>query len=161
MSDEVDFLHGVRHENFLKIDSMIFDGDGQTFPKFLSFPASWYQHFDIVINDGHDCQILKVTSLQYLKKEVRDGVHFLQADKHQSFYKLALLFLMEKARHVQSTQNRKLVIFLQYLKKKSVATVLCSIVIKKHSDIFTGVQSCLLLIVVSCVEFPNWHIKTC
>ena len=25
-------------------------------------------------------------SLQYLKKEVRDGVHFLHADEHQSFY---------------------------------------------------------------------------
>ena len=32
-------------------------------------------------------------SLQYLKKEVVDGVHFLHAGKHRSFYKLALLFL--------------------------------------------------------------------
>ena len=31
---------------------------------------------------------------QYLRKEVRDGVHFLHADKHQSFYKLALSFLI-------------------------------------------------------------------
>ena len=44
-------------------------------------------------------------SLQYLKKEFRNGVHFLHADKNQRFYKLALLFLMEVARHVQSTQN--------------------------------------------------------
>ena len=44
-----------------------------------------------------------------------NGVHFLHADKHQSFCKLALLFLMEVARHVQSTQNRRLVIFLQYV----------------------------------------------
>ena len=57
-------------------------------------------------------------SSQYLKKEVRDGVHFLPADKHQSFYKLALLYLMEVARHVQSTQDRKLVMFLHYIKKK-------------------------------------------
>ena len=57
-------------------------------------------------------------SLQYLKKEVRDGVHFLPADKHQSFYKLALSYLMEVARHVQSTQDRKLVMFLQNIKKK-------------------------------------------
>ena len=35
-----------------------------------------------------------VIFLQYLKKEVRCGVHFLHADKHQSVYKLALLFLM-------------------------------------------------------------------
>ena len=45
-------------------------------------------------------------SLQCLKKEVRNGVH-------QSFYKLALSFFMEVARHVQSTQYRKLVKFLQ------------------------------------------------
>ena len=57
-------------------------------------------------------------SLQYLKKDVRNGVHFLHADKHQSFYKLALLFLMEETRHVQIIQNRNLIIFLQYIKKK-------------------------------------------
>ena len=43
-------------------------------------------------------------SLQYLKKEV----DFVHADKHQSF----LLFFMEVVRHAQSTQNRKLAIFL-------------------------------------------------
>ena len=42
-------------------------------------------------------------SLQYLKKEVRKGVHLLHADEHQSFYKLGLLLLMEVARYVQST----------------------------------------------------------
>ena len=55
--------------------------------------------------------------LQYVKKEVRDGVHFLHANKHQSFYKLVLFILMEVARYVQSTQDRKLVIFLKYLEK--------------------------------------------
>ena len=52
---------------------------------------------------------------------------FLHADKSQSFYKLVLLvFLMEVARDVQSTQNRKLVKFLQYLqKKKSFFNVVC------------------------------------
>ena len=33
--------------------------------------------------------------LQYLKKEARDGLNFLHEGKHQSFCKLALLFLME------------------------------------------------------------------
>ena len=70
-------------------------------------------------------------SLQYLKKEVRDEVHFMHADKHQSLYKVALSFLLEVARHVQSTQNqnRKLVIFLQYLKNVS-QLLLCSIVMQ-------------------------------
>ena len=34
MSDEVDFLHADKHESSLQIDRMIFDGDGQAFPKF-------------------------------------------------------------------------------------------------------------------------------
>ena len=33
VSDEVDFLHADKHESFLQIDTMIFDGDGQAFPK--------------------------------------------------------------------------------------------------------------------------------
>ena len=35
MSDEVDFLHADKHESFLQIDAMIFDGDDQAkwFPK--------------------------------------------------------------------------------------------------------------------------------
>ena len=69
-------------------------------------------------------------SLQYLKKKVRDGVHFLHAYKHQNFYKLALLFLMEVPRHIKSTQNRKLVIFLQCIKKNLSELLLCSIVMQ-------------------------------
>ena len=33
MNHEVDFLHVYKHESFLQIDTMIFDRDGQTFPK--------------------------------------------------------------------------------------------------------------------------------
>ena len=68
-------------------------------------------------------------SLQYLKKEVRDGAHFLHTDKHRSFYKLALSFWMGVARHVQSTQNRKLVIFCNII-KKLLQLLLCSIVMQ-------------------------------
>ena len=50
-------------------------------------------------------------SLQYLKKEVGNGVYFLHTDKHQSFLKFAELYFMEVARHAQSTQNRKLITF--------------------------------------------------
>ena len=55
-------------------------------------------------------------SLQYLKKEVRDEVDFLHADKHQSFlqvdfitlglkvsYKVILSLLMGIMKHSQST----------------------------------------------------------
>ena len=68
------------------------------------FPARWcysywYARSSIL-------KVLKVTSFQYLyniSKKVRNGVHFLHVDEHKSLYKLALSFLMEVARHVQST----------------------------------------------------------
>ena len=73
-------------------------------------------------------------SLQHLKIEVRAGVHFLHADKHQSFYNLALSFLMEVVRHFQNTQNRKLEIFLKYLKKKKMMKfIFCMQINKKVS----------------------------
>ena len=32
--DEVDILHANKCESFLQVDTMIFDGNGQAFPKF-------------------------------------------------------------------------------------------------------------------------------
>ena len=57
--------------------------------------------------------------LQNLTNKVTDGVQLLYADNHQSFRKLeaGIIVFVEVASHVQSTQNRKLVIFLQYFKK--------------------------------------------
>ena len=34
MIDEVDILHAGKHESFLQIETMIFDGDGYAFSKF-------------------------------------------------------------------------------------------------------------------------------
>ena len=88
MSDEVDFFHPDKHKSLLQVDKMILMQ---------------------VVKHSQSSQSSKfVISLQYLKKEVRNGVHFWHADKHPSFYKLALSFLMEVVRHVQSTQNRRL-----------------------------------------------------
>ena len=69
-------------------------------------------------------------SLQYLKREVRDEVDFLHADKHQSFpqvdfnsldikvvHKVVLELLMGMIKHSQSTQNNKFVVSPQYIKK--------------------------------------------
>ena len=53
----------------------------------------------------------------------------MHAGKQQSFYNLVLSFPMGVARNVQSTQNRKLVIFLQYPNKQVSQLFLCSIVI--------------------------------
>ena len=68
-------------------------------------------------------------SLQHLKKEVSNGDHFWYADKRQSFYKLVLSLLMEVTRHVQNTQNGKLVIYSQYV-RKNVAAAFCSIIMQ-------------------------------
>ena len=53
-------------------------------------------------------------SLEYVKKEVRDKVDFLHADKRQSFpqvdfisYKVILLLSMSMMKHSQSTQSNK------------------------------------------------------
>ena len=56
VSDEVDFLHADKHESFLQVDTMIFDGNGQAF------------------QSSQNCKFWK--SLQYLKKEVSDEVVF-------------------------------------------------------------------------------------
>ena len=75
-------------------------------------------------------------SLQHIKKEVRDEVDFLHADKHQNFlqvdfnilsikvfYKVILLVLMGMVKHSQGTQSKKLAIALQYLKNKIILKV--------------------------------------
>ena len=63
LSDEVDFLHGNKHEGLLQIDSMILMG-------MVKHPQS-PQNSKFAM------------SLQYLKKEVKDEVGILHADKHQ------------------------------------------------------------------------------
>ena len=159
---------------------MIFDGDGQAFPK---FPKKF------------------AMSLQCLKKEVRDEVVFfliqritkvspkLQHLGHQSFLqgdtifinghysqstqsknfaislvrirwssffacrkKLVLSFLTGMTRRLKSTQNRKLVIFLQYIQKMRSQLLLCSIAIQ-NIQIFYGGP---LMIVITCfIQFLN------
>ena len=88
--------------------------------KVLGIKVSWKVILSLLMGMIKHSQSIQsnkfAISLQYLKKEVRDGAHFLHAYKHQNFCKLALSFLMEEARHIQSTQNSKLVIFLQYSK---------------------------------------------
>ena len=69
--------------------------------------------------------------LRHLKKEVRDEVDFLNADKHQIFlqvdfntvgikvsYKVILSFLMDMIKHSHSAQSSKFAISLQYLKEE-------------------------------------------
>ena len=86
-------------------------------------------------------------SSQYPNNEVKNEVHFLHTGKYQTFYKLPLSFLMEVARRVKSTQNWKLVIFLQCNKKK---VLFCSVVVQNIQIYFDGpvmfFVTCFLLI---------------
>ena len=99
------FLHADKHQNFLQVDFNTL-GIKDAYKVILSLLLGMIKHSQS--SQGNKFAI----SLQYLKKEVRKGVYFLHSDEHQSFEKLGLLFLMEVARYIQSTQNRKLVIFL-------------------------------------------------
>ena len=96
MNHRVDFLlHAGKHENLLQTDTMILMGK--------------VKHFQSSQNGK--C----VMSLQYLKKEVRDEVDFLHADKHQSelqvdfntfgtkvSYKVILSLLMSMKRYIMA-----------------------------------------------------------
>ena len=88
--DEVDFLHADKHQSFLQVDfntSRI----KVSYKVILLFPLLMG-----MIKHSQCTQSNKFSiSLQYLKKEVRNRIHFLNADKHQSFHKLALSFLMK------------------------------------------------------------------
>ena len=126
--DEVEFLHADKHQSFLQVD---FNNLGikVSYKVILSLLI-------VIIKHSQSTQSNKFAIyLQYIKKEISNGIHFLHADKHQSFYKLALSFLMEVDRHVQITQNRKSN-FLQYF-KKGVSQLLCSIVMQ-NIQIFYG-----------------------
>ena len=91
-----------------------------------------------MIKHSHITQSNKFAiSSQYVKKEVSNGGDIWHADKRQSFFKLVLSFLKKVARQVQNTRNKKLVVFLQYIKKNchNCFVFYCD---AKHSDILRG-----------------------
>ena len=104
--------HADKHESLLQIDTMTSIG---------------------IVKHSQNSQNSKVTMyLQYIKKDVRNGVHFQLADKHQSFLqvdfntlgikdacKVKLSLLLGMIRNSQSTQSKKFAISLQYLEKRS------------------------------------------
>ena len=133
--DEVDFLHADKHQGFLQADFNICKNniDFNTLGIKVSYKVILSLLMGMIKHSQSTQSNKFAISLQYCKK-VRNGVHFLHADKHQSFYNLTLSFLIEWARHVPSTQNSK---FLQYIKKKQLQLLLCSIVMQ-NIQIFYG-----------------------
>ena len=91
-------MHAKKRPSFLQVDFNTL-GIKVSYKMTLLLLTGMIKHFQSTeINEF-------AISLQYLKKKKKDGVH-----KRQTFCTLALLFLMEVARHVQNTQNRKLII---------------------------------------------------
>ena len=109
MRDEVDFLPADKRERFLQVASITLHTD-----KHQSFLEVDFNTFEIKFSYKLIPSSLMISiSLQYLKKEVRDGAHFLHVDKHQSFLQVDFNILEIKVsykmmgiiRHSQSTQS--------------------------------------------------------
>ena len=92
VNDEVDFLHAGKHQSFLQVDFNT-----------LGIKVSCKVVLSLLMGMIKHSQITQSNKFAISQKEVRNGVYFFHVEKHQSFYKLALSFLMEVARHVQST----------------------------------------------------------
>ena len=99
-------------------------------------------------------------SLQYLLKEVMNGVHF-GVHQDQNFYKLDYQFSV-KTRHVQSTKKRKYVKFLQYIKKK-YRNCFCVLFWCKTFRYVMFVVTCFWVIVAKKKMWPfrSWNSEIC
>ena len=51
-------------------------------------------------------------------KEVSDEVDFLYVDKHEGFLQINSMVLIDIIKHLQSSQNNKFAMSLQYLKQE-------------------------------------------
>ena len=77
------FLHADKHPSFLQVYFNTL-GVKVTYKLTLSLLMGMIKH-------SQNTHINKFAiSLQYLKKEVSEGIHFLNLDKHETFYKLVL-----------------------------------------------------------------------
>ena len=78
VKDKVDFFHADKHQSLLQV---VFNTFGIT----VSYKEVLYVLMDITKHSQSTQSKKFVISLKYRKKEVKDGVHILHADKHQAF----------------------------------------------------------------------------
>ena len=76
--NEVDFLHVDKHQSFLPVDFNTL-GIKDAYKLILSLLLGMIKHSQSTQSNKF------AIPLQYLKKEVRKGVHCVHADEHQSF----------------------------------------------------------------------------
>ena len=157
--DEVDFLGSDKHQSFLQVDfstlgiKHFLQGDRHNHENVKGMVMGMIKH----------SKMLNVTSLQWLynisKKKLRIEFIF-------EFIKIDYQFLMKVARHVQSTQKRKSVKFLQYI-KKSIPTAFMFYCDAKDSDTLQrSSHVCCYLFLAGCGQkwvwpFRSWNSKIC
>ena len=74
---------------------------------------------------------------------------------YQKFYfekcpQISIIVLMEVVCHVQSIQNRKLVIFFQYINKKLLQLLFCSIVMQNIQIFYGGTVMFVVICLYIC-----------
>ena len=74
--DEVEFLDADKHQSFLQVDFNTL-GIKISYQVILSLLMGMIKHSQRTQSNKF------AISLQYFEKEVRNGIHFLHADKHQ------------------------------------------------------------------------------
>ena len=120
------------------------------------FPASSYNILSLLMGMIKHSQYLYNISKKNLGME---SIFCMQISWH--LYKLALSVLTEMARHVQSTQNRKLVIFLQYIKKKMSQLHMFSIVMENIQIFYGGpvmfVATCSVAMLLLSLKQVFWN----
>ena len=115
-------------------------------PKLQHLGHQSFLQGDTIFIDGHCSQSTQSKKFAISLVRIRWSSFFACRKK------LVLSFLTGVTRHLQSTQNRKLVIFLQYIQKKGSQLLLCSIAIQ-NIQIFYGGP---LMIVITCfTQFLN------
>ena len=126
--DKIDFFHADKHHSFV-----------QVFFTTLGIKISYKVILSLLIGMIKPFKVLKVLSLQYLynisKKKLGMEFFCMQININVG---IIVFDDSDMSRHVQSTQNRKLVIFIQYIKKKSIATVFVFYCDARHWDILQG-----------------------
>ena len=87
---EFDFFHVDKHQSFLQVDFNTL-GIKDAYKVILSLLLGMIMH-------SRSTQSNKFANIFTITKKRRQGVHFLHAAEHESFYKLGLLILIEVAR---------------------------------------------------------------
>ena len=120
--DEVDLLHVDEHQVSYKLISTHWVS---------KFPTRWYYHLGMIKHSQYTKSNKFPISLQYLNKEVRNGVYFLHAEKYHAV-STSWNYLFDGSGY--STKSRKFTIYWE----KRIAVAFVFYCDEKHSDILWG-----------------------